>query len=327
MPEEIIKDLQERLQKVENELALYKEHQHLGADGSSEFLGETNFVGKSLTLAGGIARNGRINAPFSIIDKSIGDVLQPDVSSRVVGLGMQVTGKYTDAEQINMLLGANKNIPASEFGTQRDYIDWSLTAEARIRIANSPQSSAAFSGPSVLGPLGFILAERTPQIESTGSLTLGGSTMVDSTANFPVDSLIGCLLNIQTEDGTIYESYKVLANTSNVITVGHYKADGSAELAAWTIPSGSYNYFLVTPMLLGGSNIPYDRVYVGQDIRLGYGSSAGSQPRYIKWGNGSPEGVVTANIGSMYLRFDGSTTTTLYIKTANNGSATGWTAK
>lgn len=44
-------------------------------------------------------------------------------------------------------------------------------------------------------------------------------------------------------------------------------------------------------------------------------------------GNGSPEGVVAANIGSLYVNISGGTNTTLYIKTTNTGGNTGWTAK
>jgi hypothetical protein len=43
-------------------------------------------------------------------------------------------------------------------------------------------------------------------------------------------------------------------------------------------------------------------------------------------GAGSPEGVVTAPIGSIWTRTDGSTSTTLYVKTSGTGN-TGWTAK
>lgn len=45
-------------------------------------------------------------------------------------------------------------------------------------------------------------------------------------------------------------------------------------------------------------------------------------------GAGSPEGAVAAPIGSLFLRDDGSTSTTLYVKTAGTAtSLTGWTAK
>lgn len=46
----------------------------------------------------------------------------------------------------------------------------------------------------------------------------------------------------------------------------------------------------------------------------------------ITTGAGTPEGSVTAPIGSLYLRTDGSTSTTLYVKTSGSGN-TGWTAK
>jgi hypothetical protein len=42
-------------------------------------------------------------------------------------------------------------------------------------------------------------------------------------------------------------------------------------------------------------------------------------------GNGSPEGVVTAPVGSIFLRLDGAGGTTLYVKESGTGN-TGWTA-
>lgn len=43
-------------------------------------------------------------------------------------------------------------------------------------------------------------------------------------------------------------------------------------------------------------------------------------------GSGTPEGVVSATVGSIYLREDGGVSTTLYVKTSGTGN-TGWTAK
>jgi hypothetical protein len=43
-------------------------------------------------------------------------------------------------------------------------------------------------------------------------------------------------------------------------------------------------------------------------------------------GSGTPEGAVAAPVCSLFLRTDGSTTTTLYVKTTGAGN-TGWTAK
>jgi hypothetical protein len=47
---------------------------------------------------------------------------------------------------------------------------------------------------------------------------------------------------------------------------------------------------------------------------------------FITSGTGSPNSVVTAPVGSMFLRTDGGAGTTLYIKEAGAGN-TGWQAK
>ena len=47
----------------------------------------------------------------------------------------------------------------------------------------------------------------------------------------------------------------------------------------------------------------------------------------ITSGTKSPNGVVAAPKGSLYLRRDGGATTTLYVKTTGGTGATGWTAK
>lgn len=43
-------------------------------------------------------------------------------------------------------------------------------------------------------------------------------------------------------------------------------------------------------------------------------------------GNGTPEGAVRATPGTLYLRLDGGTGTSLYVKETGNG-LTGWVAK
>jgi len=43
-------------------------------------------------------------------------------------------------------------------------------------------------------------------------------------------------------------------------------------------------------------------------------------------GNGDPETNITANVGALYLRKDGGTGTTLYVKETGT-DATGWVAK
>ena len=44
-------------------------------------------------------------------------------------------------------------------------------------------------------------------------------------------------------------------------------------------------------------------------------------------GIGSPESVVSARIGSLFLRQDGGASTTFYVKESDDGGLTGWVAK
>ena len=46
----------------------------------------------------------------------------------------------------------------------------------------------------------------------------------------------------------------------------------------------------------------------------------------IRYGTGTPEGAVTAPIGTLYINRSGGASTTLYVKTTGTGN-TGWTAK
>lgn len=62
-------------------------------------------------------------------------------------------------------------------------------------------------------------------------------------------------------------------------------------------------------------------------IASGTGGLDGLWLPNIKRGAGSPEGVVYGMRGDWYQRTDGGTTTSLYVKTADDGANTGWTAK
>lgn len=48
---------------------------------------------------------------------------------------------------------------------------------------------------------------------------------------------------------------------------------------------------------------------------------------YNRVGTGTPEGVITANIGTVYHRLDGGASTSLYVKESGTNTNTGWVAK
>ncbi len=162
------------------------------------------------------------------------------------------------------------------------------------------------------------------------NITSGDSTLTQSQFQFVVNELAGAHINIYNSAGTFQYVRQIASNTATVITI-----DG-------TFPSSvAGGYFLVLmPIYFGASDFPWRQGYFGGEdvssggtgaqnkvLRFGYGTSSGADVIAIYFGTGSPESVVTANIGSLYLRTEGSTSTTLYVKTASNGANTGWTAK
>lgn len=92
--------------------------------------------------------------------------------------------------------------------------------------------------------------------------------------------------------------------------------------------TGVGNFTLTTGIYFGVSSTGTDRLGIGiaptealhvngSRIRLG--------DVYIITGTGSPEGATTATVGSLYLRSDGGTNTTMYRKESGTGN-TGWVA-
>lgn len=89
------------------------------------------------------------------------------------------------------------------------------------------------------------------------------------------------------------------------------------------------NNIRVRGLTTGG--LQKDLVYVFTDDLVYFGQFQTNAQIFlgaamVKNGIGSPEGVVTANVGSIYLRTDGASATTLYIKESGTGN-TGWVAK
>jgi hypothetical protein len=78
------------------------------------------------------------------------------------------------------------------------------------------------------------------------------------------------------------------------------------------------------PQTNGGCNLGKNAQRFGVGFFSGAVYPGGSN--FIQSGSGSPEGVLTAPIGSMWLRTDGGAGTTLYVKESGAGN-TGWVAK
>jgi len=148
------------------------------------------------------------------------------------------------------------------------------------------------------------------------SITNGGTTLQDGYFNWTTDELAGCYINILSAAG-FHETQTIASNTADTITIS----------GTWTSATGSaYSYTVWRPIYFGAAEFPWRRVYITDDIRIGTGTSSGPDVIYIKYGSGTPESAVTANVGSIYLRTDGGSSTTLYVKESGTGN-TGWVAK
>lgn len=85
-------------------------------------------------------------------------------------------------------------------------------------------------------------------------------------------------------------------------------------------------------MVLGGNSaygIICNGTYTNAAIRINSGqyiSLSGTSTHKVLSGTGTPESVVTASVGSLFLRRDGGASTCLYIKESGTGN-TGWVAK
>ena len=176
----------------------------------------------------------------------------------------------------------------------------------------------------------FIRSFRPPLYLNSGkSVTAGGSTISDTGQSWTTNQLAGAFIYLFDSSGNSLETRQIASNTATQITI-----DGT-----WASTDSNVSYLVFMPVYLGAANVPWRQVYIGGDdvssggtgaqrrvLRFGYGTTSGANVIGIYYGTGTPESVVTANVGSLYLRTDGGASTTLYVKTSGTGN-TGWTAK
>jgi len=247
--------------------------------------------------------------------------LQP---TKMIGLGKSKSLSYTANE-------------GSSSETTRHYL--SSTGEDPIGTVSdvtTEDSTLIFEHqPTTTGTTNqsFLFGFRPPSAQTGGSntvtVTSGASTLTDATKTWTTNELAGAIVEVYDSSLAFKFARQIASNTSTIITI-----DGT-----WSATVTGGYYVVYMPIYLGSADYPWRQGYFGgQDVssggtgiqrrvlRFGYGTTTGADVIGVYFGTGSPEGVVTANIGSIFLRTDGSTSTTLYVKTANTDSS-GWTAK
>lgn len=177
-------------------------------------------------------------------------------------------------------------------------------------------------------------------IDNDGSVLYVGNIMVYAGA---IDTVFGganpVLQRIAMSDSTIDAVTPVLSGgvepgAQSHAGMGAVSAANQENLIVWGYNFGDNAVFQVAARpFAANTGDPWDATSeVAFEVLADGGINVTGN--YVSMGNGcfwysaagSPEGVVTGPVGSLYTRTDGGATTTLYVKTSGTGN-TGWTAK
>lgn len=316
----VIKSMSDTIVSLTNKItsleSLYSKHSHDNLDSSRRLTATVPVKASSIELVSGRAIDWNsdgiddyVNAPINIYD--FGQASVTGVKNNASAIAMYVSGRNTSSEQIQFILNASASFSTQTVGTLYKDYDTSNNNAEQVQLQHGTYTNTGASQ-------SFFHGLRTPSFVRTGTATgiIGANTLTDSSLGLTVNALAGSILSLYDSSLNLLESWDISSNTSTVITINGTFISGA----------GTYRYSVFTPIYNGSANYPWKRLYAVDDIRLWVGPSSGTQPIFIKHGTGSPEGVITANVGSLYLRRDGGASTTLYVKESGTGN-TGWIAK
>ena len=188
-----------------------------------------------------------------------------------------------------------------------------------MKILQIPNGSELTGTGAIMMPLGGVASwdiadnanvQFTPRHDDMLPNQTGNKASWRGTANTGTylyrDSFRGERHNRYANSGYVY------GNNIQSTYTAIYEAPGNA-FEVLKVPYNGYPWTTATPIVGFEAS--------GARVRLGAKTAPG-----IFTGSGSPEGVVSAPIGSLYTNTAGGASTTLYVKTSGTG-ATGWTAK
>lgn len=218
------------------------------------------------------------------------------------------TSIYTEAQKvsINATTGISALNVKSTAITGREAIAEFTVSDApnnRLGIANGTTTSGQFL-PMIFGYVPtdqtpFVLRSMTNVANATGTNPMFlFQTSTSTSETDPNNGVLGLV------DRPIFD----VKNLG--VQLVRMEADGDI--------TGGHRYDL--SQVLGAAQDGYIATY---DHSLGLMTA---KPALIRTGTGSPEGVVTAPVGTLYTRTDGAAGTTLYVKESGTGNI-GWVAK
>ena len=116
--------------------------------------------------------------------------------------------------------------------------------------------------------------------------------------------------------------------SGTITATGNISTSGKLTVAGIDFEKDELDYMVISGDVKVNSPFGFTGYYVTTtNLSVGSGIITMGGTRTIRTGTGSPNGVVTADPGSLYLNLSGGANTTLYIKESGSSSNTGWVAK
>lgn len=230
----------------------------------------------------------------------------------------EITSGYTSTTAINAnndLIEAGFDNTLSRDGTTPNQMEADLDMNSNdvLNVQNVRTSNLYINGS--LASLGEIQAagKQVKTYTATAGQTLftGINAFTQGTASLDV-----YINGVYQDNSTYAETSTTSITFSEGLDVGDYVVIITTPDQTVNVANASAVPY--TPS--GGSTTNVSDHLQGVDAQLDVLESL------VVSGTGSPEGVVTASVGTLFLRSDGSTGTTLYVK-ETGASNTGWVAK
>jgi len=256
-----------------------------------------------------------------------------NVQYGVVTGNVQTSGSFASTDGVFRIFDSvtdstiNNNIAVRESGSSAGpclEVARATTAPARLTVQKNAlvNQKAESSFISIVDCTAMIVGGNLCNGADAGTSTTYGMDVQAVTVD-ATDILIGPGNLFVAAAGSLIAPVRFLANGANVSVVGN-QGDNIDYGVAFEVGDGGGTFN--GQALYSGNNFDSsvgDILNTGVTVRPGIGFNAGTFGANLFTGAGSPEGVVTARISSIYLRTDGATGTSVYYKETGT-SSTGW---
>lgn len=219
-------------------------------------------------------------------------------------------------------------IPAGVAGPNPVTTQWQVQLDASgVRVKNSGDASQKFRLNTVGSHIWEDGAGVTNYVVSAASNLLLGNG----------NAVFGPYANGVSGFGGAPANHVAIADSANASVAGFFAitdTGGQGRRIFFTVDDGNDKAVIgatvasgIIPLIVeiaSSEQVRFDTT--GMRVAAGKKVTLGASGPTINFGSGSPEGVITANVGSTYHRTDGGAGTSFYVKESGTGN-TGWAAK